>query len=362
VYFEAVGFILTLIMLGRLLEARAKAGTGEAIRTLIGLQARTARVVRDGSEVEIPVEDVNLGDIVVVRPGEKIPVDGEVTDGRSAIDESMVTGEPIPTTKAPGDTVIGATINQTGAFRFRATKVGRDTMLAQIIRLVEQAQASKALIQRLADLVSGYFVPAVMVIAVWTFAAWYVVGPTPALTLALVSAVSVLIIACPCALGLATPLSIMVGTGKGATQGILIRSAEALETAEKLDTIILDKTGTITQGHPTLTDVLPAGSVDDAELLRLVASAERSSEHPLGAAIVAGAVERDITLVEAAEFDSITGQGIRATVDGHQILSAPIASSPTPASTRQPSTTRHCASRATERPPCWSPSTASRPA
>jgi P-type Cu+ transporter len=320
VYFEAVGFILTLILLGRLLEARAKAGTGEAIRTLIGLQPHTARVVRDGDEVEVGVEDVNLGDIVVVRPGEKIPVDGEVTDGRSAVDESMVSGEPIPATKQPGDTVIGATINQTGAFRMRATKVGRDTMLAQIIRLVEAAQASKAPIQRLADLVSGYFVPAVMAIAIWTFAVWYVAGPSPALTLALVSAVAVLIIACPCALGLATPLSIMVGTGKGATQGILIRSAEALETAQKLDTIILDKTGTLTQGHPALTDILPAAGFDEAELLRLVASAEASSEHPLGAAIVAGAAERGITLVDPAEFDSVTGQGIRATVDGHQVL------------------------------------------
>ena len=320
VYFEAVGFILTLILLGRLLEARAKAGTGEAIRKLVGLQARTARVIRDGDEVEIPVADVSLGDIIVVRPGEKIPVDGEVTAGRSAVDESMVTGEPIPATKAAGDTVIGATINQTGAFRFRATKVGRDTMLAQIIRLVEQAQASKAPIQRLADLVSGYFVPAVMVTATWTFAIWYLAAPSPALTLALVSAVSVLIIACPCALGLATPLSIMVGTGKGATQGILIRSAEALETAQKLDTVILDKTGTITQGHPALTDVLPTAGFDEAVLLRLVASAERSSEHPLGAAIVAGARQRDIDLVDPTEFESVTGHGVRATVDGHQVL------------------------------------------
>ncbi len=320
VYFEAVGFILTLILLGRLLEARAKAGTGEAIRTLIGLQARTARVLRDGAEIDIPVEDVISGDTVVVRPGEKIPVDGEVTDGRSAVDESMVTGEPIPATKQPGDTVIGATINQTGAFRFRATKVGRDTMLAQIIRLVEAAQASKAPIQRLADLVSGYFVPAVMVTSVWTFAIWYVTGPTPALTLALVSAVAVLIIACPCALGLATPLSIMVGTGKGATQGILIRSAEALETAQKLDTIILDKTGTLTQGHPALTDIITAAGYDETELLRAVASAEASSEHPLAAAIVTGATERGITLVAAAGFDSITGQGVTATVHGQHVL------------------------------------------
>ncbi len=320
VYFEAVGVIITLILLGRLLEVRAKAGTGEAIRQLIGLQAKTARVVRDGTESEIPIEEVVPGDLVLVRPGEKIPVDGEVTDGSSAVDESMLTGEPIPMTKRPGDTVVGATINQTGAFRYRATKVGADTMLAQIIRLVEQAQASKAPIQRLADLVSSYFVPAVVVVAIWTFVTWFLVGPDPALTLALVSAVAVLIIACPCALGLATPMSIMVGTGKGATSGILIRSAEALETAQKLDTIILDKTGTLTRGAPALTDVVPTAGWSDSEVLRFVASAERSSEHPLGAAIVAGAVERHLDLLDPTEFDSVTGQGVRATVDGRAVL------------------------------------------
>jgi P-type Cu+ transporter len=320
VYFEAVGVILTLILLGRLLETRAKAGTGEAIRQLIGLQARTAHIVRDGDEVEIPLENVTPGDIVVVRPGEKIPVDGEVTDGTSAVDESMISGEPIPVTKRTGDTVIGATINQTGAFRYRATKVGADTMLAQIIRLVEQAQASKAPIQRLADLVSSYFVPAVVLIAVWTFVAWFTVGPDPALTLALVSAVAVLIIACPCALGLATPLSIMVGTGKGATSGILIRSAEALETAQRLDTIVLDKTGTLTNGAPALTDVAATGTLGEHDLLALVASAERSSEHPLAAAIVTGARDRGIELTEPTAFDSVTGQGVRATIDGHHVL------------------------------------------
>ncbi len=320
VYYEAVGVIITLILLGRLLEARAKAGTGEAIRKLIGLQARTARVVRDGTEVQIPVEDVAVGDVVVVRPGEKIPVDGEIVDGRSAVDESMVTGEPIPVTKQAGDTVIGATINQTGAFRFRATKVGRDTMLAQIIRMVEAAQASKAPIQRLADLVSSWFVPAVMVIATWTFVIWFVAGPAPALTMALVAAVAVLIIACPCALGLATPLSIMVGTGKGATHGILIRSAEAFETAHKLDTVILDKTGTITKGKPALTDVAVLPGTSEAELVRLVASAEQSSEHPLGGAIVAGARDRGAALVEPTEFDSVTGKGVRARVDGRDVL------------------------------------------
>ena len=320
VYYEAVGTILTLILLGRLLEARAKAGTGEAIRALVGLQARTAHLVRDGAIVEVAVESVAVGDVVAVRPGEKVPVDGEVVQGRSTVDESMVTGEPMPVTKQAGDPVIGATINQTGAFQVRATKVGRDTMLAQIIHLVEQAQGSKAPIQRLADLVSSYFVPAVMLIATWTFAVWFVAGPAPALTSALVSAVAVLIIACPCALGLATPLSIMVGTGKGALQGILIRSAEALETAHKLNTIVLDKTGTITAGKPVLTEVVALVGFDERTLLRLVGSAERSSEHPLGSAIVAGASGRGIELVDPGRFDSVTGKGITATVDGRTVL------------------------------------------
>jgi P-type Cu+ transporter len=320
VYFEAVGVILTLIMLGRLFEARAKAGTGEAIRTLIGLQARTARTVREGQELEVQIDEVQPGDVVAVRPGEKIPVDGEVVDGRSSVDESMVTGEPIPGTKAPGDEVIGATINQTGAFRFRATKVGRDTMLAQIIRLVEEAQASKAPIQRLADLVASYFVPAVIFIAIGTFVLWFDFGPSPALSFGLVSAVSVLIIACPCALGLATPLSIMVGTGKGAEHGVLIRSADALETAQRLHTVVLDKTGTITKGEPALTDVAPVGSISEGDLVRLVASAERSSEHPLGWAIVRGAEDRGIALVEPEDFESATGTGIEATVDGRSVL------------------------------------------
>jgi P-type Cu+ transporter len=320
VYFEAVGVILTLIMLGRLFEARAKAGTGEAIRALLGLQARTARVLRDGVESEIPVEQVVVGDEVLIRPGEKIPVDATVLSGQSAVDESMISGEPLPVTKRPGDTVVGATINGTGSLRVRAAKVGADTMLAQIIRLVQQAQASKAPIQRLADAASGYFVPAVMAIAVATFAVWFIVGPPSALTLALVSAVSVLIIACPCALGLATPLSVMVGTGKGAQAGILIRSAEALETAHKLDTIVLDKTGTITAGKPALTDIEPVGDLSDSELLTLVAAAEADSEHPLAAAIVAGARARGLTLPEATGFDSITGRGVQATVTGHSVL------------------------------------------
>ena len=320
VYYEAVGVIVTLILLGRLLETKAKAGTGEAIRTLIGLQPRTARVIRDGVESEVPIEQVALGDIVVVRPGEKLPVDGEVAQGRSSVDESMVTGEPIPVTKTRGDTVIGATINQTGSFTYVATKIGADTMLAQIIKLVRQAQGSKAPIQRLADQVSGYFVPAVIALATWTFVLWALVGPPPAFIFALVAAVSVLIIACPCALGLATPLSITVGTGKGATAGILIRSAEALETAHKLDTVVLDKTGTITKGAPALTDVLPAPGFTADEVLAMVAAVEVSSEHPLATAIVAGARDRKLTLAQATAFDSITGQGVRALVGGREVL------------------------------------------
>jgi P-type Cu+ transporter len=320
VYFEAAGTILTLILLGRLVETRAKAGTGEAIRTLLGLQARTARVVRGGAEMEIPAGEVVVGDEVVIRPGEKIPVDAVVLSGSSAVDESMVTGEPMPATKRAGDTVIGATINTTGSLRVRADKVGSDTMLAQIIRLVQQAQASKAPIQRLADAASGYFVPAVIAIAIATFAVWFTAGPTPAFTLALVSAVSVLIIACPCALGLATPLSVMVGTGKGAQAGILIRSAEALETAQKLDTVVLDKTGTITAGKPVLTDVRPAGDLTEDKLLALVAAAEANSEHPLAAAIAAAARERGLALPAATGFDSVTGKGVQATVNGHAVL------------------------------------------
>jgi Cu+-exporting ATPase len=320
VYFEAAGTILTLIVLGRLIETRAKAGTGQAIRELLGFQARSARVIRNGTEAEIPVGDVIVGDELVIRPGEKIPVDAVVLSGSSAVDESMVTGEPMPAVKQAGDSVIGATINTTGSLRVRAEKVGADTMLAQIIKLVQQAQASKAPIQRLADAVSGYFVPAVMAIAVVTFATWFIAGPAPAFTLALVSAVAVLIIACPCALGLATPLSVMVGTGKGARNGILIRSAEALEAAHKLDTIVLDKTGTITVAQPALTDIRPAVDWTEDGLLALVAAAEADSEHPLAAAIVAGARDRGVTIPAASGFDSITGRGVQATVDGRTIL------------------------------------------
>ncbi|WP_396928202.1 heavy metal translocating P-type ATPase [Mycolicibacterium sp.] len=320
VYFEAVGVIITLIMVGRLLEARAKAGTGEAIRALLGLQARTARVLRDGTEAEIPVGEVVVGDEILIRPGEKIPVDATVVTGESAVDESMVTGESMPVTKHPGDTVIGATVNTTGSLRVCARKVGADTMLAQIIRMVQQAQASRAPIQRLADAISAYFVPVVIAIAIATFAVWFVAGPAPALTLALVSAVAVLIIACPCALGLATPLSIMVATGKGAQAGILIRSAEALETAHRLDTIVLDKTGTITAGKPALTDVVAIHPFSDRDLLSLVASAEADSEHPVAGAIVAGARMRGVDVPAAEEFVSITGKGVRATVSGNVVL------------------------------------------
>ncbi len=320
VYFEAVGVIITLILLGRLLEARAKAGTGEAIRRLIGLQPRTARLERNGVTVEVPVEQVVAGDVVVVRPGEKVPVDGEIIDGHSSLDESMVTGESMPVTKAQGDIVIGATLNQTGSFRMRATRVGRDSMLAQIVQLVRQAQTSKAPIQRLADAVARWFVPAVLFIGIATFVVWFDVGPTPAFQFALVAAVAVLIIACPCALGIATPLSIMVATGKGAEAGVLIKSAEALETAHKLDVLILDKTGTLTKGHPELTDIVSVGSFDEAALLALVASSETRSEHPLAEAIVTAARERDLALAEVDSFESITGKGVTATVSGRVVL------------------------------------------
>ncbi len=320
VYFEAAGVIITLILLGRLLEARARAGTGEAIRKLIGMQAKSARVEREGEPIEIPVEEVRPGDIVIVRPGEKVPVDGEVVEGSSAVDESMVSGEPLPVSKHAGDEVIGATINQTGAFSFRATAVGSDTMLAQIVRLVERAQGSKAPIQRVADRISGYFVPIVIFIAIAAFVVWFDFGPDPRLTFALVTAVSVLIIACPCALGLATPLSVMVGTGNGAQSGVLIKSAEALENAHKIDTVVLDKTGTITLGEPALTDVVADGGRSEHQLLALVAAAESRSEHPLAAAIVAGAAERGIRTPEVESFDSITGSGIEARVGGLSVL------------------------------------------
>jgi P-type Cu+ transporter len=320
VYFDTSALIITLILLGRLLEARAKGRTNEAIKRLAGLQAKTARVVRDGGEVDVPVEDVEVGDVVIVRPGEKIPVDGRVLTGESALDESMITGESIPTTKRVGDEVIGATMNTSGSFRFEATKVGEDTALRQIMRMVEEAQGSKAPIQRLADRISAVFVPAVMGVAAATFAIWLLFGPEPAFTFALLNTVAVLIIACPCAMGLATPTSIMVGTGKGAESGILIKGGEALEGAHKLDAVVLDKTGTLTRGEPELTDVVPTNGIPEAELLRLLASAESGSEHPLGEAIVRGARDRGLPLAEANGFEAISGGGIRARVEGREVL------------------------------------------
>ena len=321
VYFEAAAVIIALILLGRLLEARARARTGDAIRGLMGLQARTARVLRDGQEREVPVEAVVPGDLVLVRPGEKIPVDGVLREGQSAVDESMLTGESLPVEKQAGDEVFGATINRTGAFRFEATKVGKDTALQQIIRLVQNAQGTKAPIQRLADVISGIFVPVVLCIALATFVIWFDLAPVETrLQQALVAFVSVLIIACPCALGLATPTAIMVGTGKGAEHGVLIKGGESLETAHKLNAIILDKTGTLTEGKPALTDLLPVAGTESDELLRLVASAERSSEHPLGEAIVRAAGAANLALSSPTRFNSLTGRGLEATVDGRAVL------------------------------------------
>jgi P-type Cu+ transporter len=320
VYFDTSALIITLILLGRLLEAQAKGRTNEAIKKLAGLQAKTARVVRGGEEVDMPVEDVVVGDVVVVRPGEKIPVDGRVVSGESAVDESMITGESIPVSKREGDEVIGATINTSGVFCFTATKVGMDTALHQIMRMVEESQGTKAPIQRLADRISAVFVPAVIGVAATTFVIWLLFGPEPALTFALLNAVAVLIIACPCAMGLATPTSIMVGTGKGAESGILIKGGEALEGAHKLDTVVLDKTGTLTRGIPELTDVVVGDGIREANLLRLVASAERGSEHPLGEAIVRGAKEQGLSLAEAVEFEAVSGGGIRARVEGQEVI------------------------------------------
>jgi Cu+-exporting ATPase len=329
-YFDSSAFIITLILLGRLLEARAKGQTGAAIKALIGLQPKTARVVRGGVETDVPVAQVLVGDLVVVRPGEKVPVDGVVEEGSSPVDESMLTGEPIPVGKRPGDEVIGATMNTTGSFTFRATKVGSETALAQIVRLVEQAQGSKPPIARLADVIAAYFVPVVIAIATVTLVIWLVWGPEPALNYALLNFVAVLVIACPCALGLATPTAIMVGTGKGAENGVLIRDGAALETAHKLDVVVLDKTGTITEGKPRVTDVVLFGPGDggdgssrrlrEAELLRLVAGAERGSEHPLAAAILAEAARRGIEAPAAAAFEAVAGHGIRAEVDGRSVM------------------------------------------
>jgi Cu+-exporting ATPase len=320
VYFDTAGAIIVLILLGRLLEARAKGQTSEAIKKLIGLQAKTATVLVNGEQHDIPVDEVLIGDIVVVKPGEKIPVDGVVIDGHSAVDESMVTGESIPVEKTVGQEVVGATLNKTGAFKFKATKVGKDTMLAQIIKMVEEAQGSKPPIARLVDVIASYFVPAVILAAIVTFTIWFFLGPVPALTYAVLNFVAVMIIACPCALGLATPTSIMVGTGKGAEHGVLIRGGEALETAHKLSAIVLDKTGTITRGEPVVTDILAAEGYQKEEILYLAASAEKGSEHPLGEAIVTQAQDRDISLVDPTAFNAIPGHGIEATIDGKKLL------------------------------------------
>jgi len=320
VYYDVTVVVTALVVLGLAMELKAKGRTSEAIKKLIGLQAKTARVVRDGKEVDIPVEEVLVGDTVVVRPGEKIPVDGEVTDGSSAVDESMVTGESLPVEKKLGDEVIGATLNKTGAFKFRATKVGKDTALANIIRMVQDAQGSKVPVQRIVDVVSGYFTPSVAILAILGFMIWYTFGPPPAIVFALIVAVTTLIIACPCALGMATPMSLTTGIGLGALNGILIRGGEALQTAQKLQTIILDKTGTITHGKPVLTDVVVAGGVDEAMVLRLAGGVEKSSEHPLAAAIVEGAQTRGLTLPDAESFNAIPGHGIQARIEGRTLL------------------------------------------
>jgi Cu+-exporting ATPase len=319
-FFDVIFVVVALVVLGMALEIRAKGKSSEAIKKLIGLQAKTARVLRDGNEIDLPVEEVVLDEIIIVRPGEKIPVDGILVDGSSSIDESMITGESIPVEKHDGDEVIGATINKTGSFKFKATKVGKDTALAQIIQMVEQAQSSKAPIQKIVDKVSGYFVPAVIITAILSFIIWYVFGPAPQLIYALIVFVTVLVIACPCALGLATPISLMVGVGKGAENGILIRSGEALETAQKLNTIILDKTGTITEGKPSLTDVLTTNGFADDDVLSLSASVEKSSEHPLAEAIVNGAKNKSLELFDVQNFNAVPGHGVEANVNGRKIF------------------------------------------
>ena len=321
VYYEAASVIIALLLLGRLLEARARGKTSTAIKRLLGLQARTARVVRASQEIDIPIAEVVVGDTVVVRPGEKIPVDGVVLEGASAVNEAMLTGESMPVEKHAGNFVVGATINETGSFKFRATKVGRDTVLQQIVRLVEAAQETRAPIARLADVISSYFTPVVIGLAIVTFIVWFIAAPPDVrLTYALGNFVAVLIIACPCALGLATPTAVMVGTGRGAELGVLVRSGAALETAHKLQTIVLDKTGTITLGTPAVTDVLAADGFRETELLRLAATAERGSEHPLGAAIVARARAQGVELARVTRFNALAGHGVEAEIENHNLL------------------------------------------
>jgi Cu+-exporting ATPase len=322
VYFEAAAVIVTLILLGQVMELAARSRTGAAIKALLGLAPKTARKINaDGSEIDIPLEHVQVGDVLRIRPGEKVPVDGEVVDGGSSVDESMISGEPIPVKKQQGDKVVGATVNATGALTMRAEKVGSDTLLAQIVKMVAEAQRSRAPIQKLADLVAGYFVPVVIAIALIAFIVWYLIGPEPRLAFALIVAVSVLIIACPCALGLATPMSIMVATGQGATMGVLFKNAEAIETMRKIDTLVIDKTGTLTLGKPKLTGVVVAAAgLDEEKLLKFAASLEKASEHPLAAAIVAGAAERGVRPAEAADFESHTGKGVSGAVEGVKVL------------------------------------------
>lgn len=320
VFWDVTSVVIALVVLGLALELKAKGRTSEAIKKLMGLQAKTARVVRGGKEMDIPVEEVLVEDTVVVRPGEKIPVDGELIDGSSAVDESMITGESIPIEKLIGDEVIGGTLNKTGTFQFQATKVGKDTALSNIILMVKDAQGSKAPIQRVVDLVSGYFVPAVMILAILSFVAWYVVGPEPRIIYSTIVLVTTLIIACPCALGLATPTSLTVGIGKGAENGVLIRSGDALQSAEKLDALVLDKTGTITRGEPALTDIVTGDGMTEHQVLRLAASLERGSEHPLGEAIVNGAVARGVEPTKSDAFRAIPGHGVSGQIDGRVVF------------------------------------------
>lgn len=320
VYYDVTVVVTALVVLGMAMEVKARGRTSEAIEKLIGLQPKTARVVRDGQETEIPIDDVIVGDVVVVRPGSKIPVDGMVVEGASAVDESMITGESMPVAKGPDDEVIGATMNTTGSLRFRATKVGADTALATIVRMVGDAQASKVPIQRIVDVVSGYFTPAVVILSILGFVIWYDFGPAPAFTYATIVAVTTLIIACPCALGMATPMSLTTGVGLAATHGILIRSGDALQAAKKIDTVVLDKTGTITVGKPAVTDVVPASGFEVDAILAFAAAAERDSEHPLAAAIVEGAAERGLTPIEPTRFEAIPGHGIRAWLGERRVL------------------------------------------
>src|SRR3954447_16649894 len=318
-YFEAAAAIVTLVLLGQVLELRARSRTGAAIRALLDLAPRTARVLRNGTEQDIPLDQVQVGDRLRVRPGEKVPVDGVVLEGRSSVNESMITGESLPVEKTAAARVIGATVNASGSFIMRAERVGSETLLAQIVTMVSQAQRSRAPIQRLADKVAGWFVPAVIVLSVLTFVAWAIFGPEPRFAHAIVNAVAVLIIACPCALGLATPMAIMVGTGRGAHAGVLIKNAEALETLEKVDALVIDKTGTLTEGKPRVTSFSTGNLLGEFEALRLAASVERASEHPLASAIINAAQERNLPLSTVSDFSYAMGKGVRGTVDGRRV-------------------------------------------